>query len=168
MSHDIPLLILLFAPLVVFTLLGVNAAVVFLSLCLGQVLVQYVGSELISGLTTLSPHFSEVNKSLVQLGLLFAPAVASTVIMIGSVRGNGKKILNALPSVGVGLLAALMSVPLFAPGLRKAVQAGSFWQQLSRAQALAVGITALISLVFLWTQRRSVKSLEGGGGKHRR
>ena len=72
MAHYIPLLISLFAPLVVFTIFGVNAAVVFLSLCLGQVLVQYVGTEAISGLTTLSPHLSELNKSMLQLGLLLA------------------------------------------------------------------------------------------------
>jgi len=167
MAHDIPLLISLFAPLVVFTIFGVNAAVVFLSLCLGQVLVQYVGTEAISGLTTLSPHLSELNKSMLQLGLLLAPAVASTFIMIGSVRGKIKKLINILPSMGVGLLATLMGVPLFTPGLRKAIESGSFWKQLSRAEALAVGVTALVSLIFLWTQRRSIKSIEGSGSKHR-
>ncbi|HKR82459.1 MAG TPA: hypothetical protein VJR27_05700 [Candidatus Saccharimonadales bacterium] len=166
-AHDLPLLIALFAPAVVLTLLGINAAVVFLSLCLGEVLVKYVAADALSGMTTLSPHMSDLSKTMVQLGFLFAPAIATSLIMIGSVKGKMRRLVNIVPGFGVGLLIVLIGVPLFTPGLRAAIQAGSFWRELSRAQALVVGLTALISLLFLWSQRRSIKATEGRGSRHR-
>ncbi len=167
MSHDLPLIVAIFAPVVVLSLLGINAAVVFLSLCLGEVLVTYVSSEAISALTTLSPHASALSKSMLQLAFLLGPAILSAVIMVFSVRGMVKRVINVLPALGVGLLGTLMGVPLFTPGLRYAIEGGSFWQQLTRAQALVVGVTALISLLFLWSQRRSAKSGEGRSTRHR-
>lgn len=167
LAHDLPLLIALFAPAVVLTLLGINAAVVFLSLCLGEVLVKYVAADTLSGLTTLSPHTSELSKTMVQLVFLFAPAIVTSIIMIGSVKGKAKRLLNILPGIGVGVLIILVGVPLFTPGLRGAIESGSFWRELTRGQALVVGITSLISLLFLWSQRRAIRGEEGRGSRHR-
>lgn len=167
LAHDLPLLIALFAPAVVLTLLGINAAVVFLSLCLGEVLVKYVAVDTLSGLTTLSPHTSDLSKTMVQLAFLFAPAIVTSVIMIGSVKGKAKRLLNILPGIGVGVLIILVGVPLFTPGLRGAIEAGSFWRELTRGQALVVGVTSLISLLFLWSQRRSIRGEESRGSRHR-
>ena len=166
MSHDIPLIIALVTPLVALTFLGVNASLVFLSLCLGQVLVKYVASSALAGLSVFSAHTSNVTASALQLGFLFGPAIVTTVLMIGSVHGKLRRILNAVPALGVGLLGTLVAVPLFTPGLRQAIEGGPFWHQLDRGQALVVGITALISLLFLWSQRRSFTTAETRSGRH--
>ncbi len=155
MTHDLPLLIALIAPVVLFTVLRVNASVVFLSLCLGQVLVQYVAADTIAVLTAFLPHASELSRSTLQLVFLYGPAVATTVLMLASIRGKIKRLINMIPAAGVGLLGVLLGVPLFTPGLRHALQSGMLWPELTRAQALLVGITALISLLFLWLQRSS-------------
>ncbi len=166
MSHDIPLIIAPLVPVVALVVFRVNAAMVFLSLCLGQVLVKYVAGDALSGLATISPHTSELSKSTLQLAFLFAPALVTMIIMIGSVRGKVRQIVNILPALGVGLLTTLLGVPLVAPGLRGAIESGPFWQQLNRGQALVVGVTAFITLLFLWSQRRSFKGEESRSSRH--
>jgi hypothetical protein len=166
MSHKVIILIILIAPIVVLTVLRINAALVFLSLCLGDVLVKYVADDAISLMTTLSPHASVISRSTLELALLYAPAVITSVFMIWSVRGWFKIVLNVIPAIGVGFLAILLGVPLFAPGLRNAIQGESLWQNVSRAQAMIVGLTALLSLFFLWAGRRRSRAEESG--KHRR
>ena len=166
MSHDLPLVIAFFAPVLVLVLLGVNAAMVFLSLCLGQVLVKYVATDAVSGLTMLSPHISDLSKSSLQLAFLFAPAAVTTIIMIGSIRGKIRRLINILPALGVGLLTVILGVPLCTPGLRSAIDSGSLWQQLNRGQALVVGVSAFISLLFLWSQRRSFRPDEVRSSRH--
>lgn len=164
MSHDLPLLLALIAPIAILTLLGINAALVFLSLCLGQVLVLYVVPDALDLLGLFSAHVTPISKSTMQLAFLYAPAVLTAVLMIGTVRGKVRRLLNIVPAAGVGLLGVIMGVPLFTPALRRAIEHGTFWPQLSRAQAFVVGVTAMMSLFFLWTQNRSL----GESHRHRR
>jgi hypothetical protein len=140
------------APVVLLLLLRVNAAMVFLSLCLGSVLVQFVGRDAQS-LVNLFSGTHAVNSYGVSLGLLLLPAVFTMLVMIATVRGKIALILNLLPALSVGLLALLLAEPLFSPGLRGTIGATSAWQQVERAQVLVVSLGAIISLLFLWLQR---------------
>jgi hypothetical protein len=166
MPHNAIILLILVGPVVALTLLRINAALVFLALCLGEVLVKYVASDALSLLTTVSPHASSVSKSTLELLLLYVPAGITALFMLFSVRGIVKVVLNVVPAVGVGFLAILLGVPLFAPGLSHAIQSESLWQNVSRAQSLIVGLSAMMSLLFLWATRK--RDGNEDSGKRRR
>lgn len=154
------LLIALAAPVLVFTILRVNAAIVFLSLCLGAVMVQYVASDANSLLALFSARAGSASASTIQLGLLLSPMVVSTVVTIFSVHGRLKATLNMFPALAAGLLGLLLAVPLLPGGIRDVLQTQAVWKELVQAQALVVGAGALVSLVFLWTQRAHFKQPE--------
>ncbi len=145
------------APIVVLTVLRVDAAMAFLSLCLGYVLVHFVSGDAVSLLTTFSPHASNLSQSTIKIIFLWLPVVLTTIAMFHSVKGS-KVFLNILPAIGVGVLGLLLVEPSLSPGIRGALAASSYWRQFQQAQTLIVGLTSLISLVFLWTQSRSGKS----------
>jgi hypothetical protein len=157
----------LLAPILVLTILRINAVMVFLGLCLGSVMLRYVGPDATSVLHFALPHASgNVSKSTMDLVLLLGPAVATAFFRIFSVKGKILTLINILPAAGTSFLGILLAIPVLAPGLRYAIEGQSIWQNLVRAQDLVVGISALMSLVYLWTQRRGHRKEEGG--KHRR
>jgi hypothetical protein len=149
-------------PVVVLFFLRVNAAIVFLSLCLGSVLVRFAGDDaksfvnLVSGNAVLSDYG-------ISLALLLLPAVSTMVVMIGTVRGKFRSLLNILPALSVGLLAILLAEPLFSAGLRGAIATTAVWHHVQQAQVLVVCLGSLISLLFLWLQRPK----HGGRDKHK-
>ena len=140
------------APVVLLLLLRVNAAIAFLSLCLGSVLVRFVGNDAQSFVNLFSASRAVSGYGL-SLALLLVPAVFTTLIMVGTVRGKTGRLLNLLPALSAGLLAALLAEPLFSPGLRGAILATSIWQHVQQARALVICLGAVISLLFLWLQR---------------
>lgn len=154
------LIAMLAIPPVVLTVLRVNAVMVFLSLCLGDVLVQYVASDANSMLTLFAPNISPISTSSIQIVVLLVPVILTTVFMMFSIHGHGKTILNLLPAIGTGLLLALLVVPLLPLGTRFAIEAQPLWHQLSKLQSLIVGFSAVIGLFFLWAQRRRAPSKE--------
>lgn len=159
MSYDVLVAIILLLPVVACTLLRINAVMVFLSLCLGDILVKYVASDANSLLTMFAPNISAKITSSIQLIILVLPVILTAVIMVLSVRNRGRTIMNILPAVGVGYLAVLLIVPLLPPGMRVAAQSATLWPELIKLQSLVIGLTAVISLFFLWMQRRR-------GGSH--
>lgn len=165
MPHDVELIIALALPLAVLTLLRINAAIVFLSLCLGYVLVALVANDANSLISFLAPKADSLSRSGWELILLFAPVVLTSVIMLFSIKGRLKVSLNILPAAATSAMAVLLAVPLFTPGLRFALQSSNLWHHLSNAQAFIVGMGALISLVFLWTSRSAVKGSEHKRGR---
>lgn len=151
-------------PAVVLMLLRINAALVFLSLCLGNVLVQFVANDTTTFLTL---HANQVlhqttspSNNLVKIVLLLLPVALTAIFMIRTVNGHGRLILNALPAAGVGLLGALLVVPLLPPGLSHNIVGSPLWSQVTRVQDLIVGASALVCLLVLWLQRPKT------GGKH--
>jgi hypothetical protein len=139
------------APVVLLFLLRVNAALVFLSLCLGNVLVQFAGDDaasIVGGAST----SSYATASTIRLALLVAPAVLTIIFMMGTVRDK-KKYFNILPAIVTGVLLALLAVPLLSPGLSYGIRALDQWQQLTEMQSGVVAISTLVCLVFLWASR---------------
>lgn len=155
MPQEIFLIIALVLPLLALAILRINAVMVFLSLCLGDVLVRYVASEANSMLELFAPNASSIGLSTIHIIILLAPAVLTSVFMLFSVRGRGKQILNILPAAGTSSLAVLLVVPLLPAATRHAIQGQQLWMQLSKLQALIVGASAILSLLFLWAQRRN-------------
>lgn len=140
------------APVVVLSILRVNAAIIFLSLCLGSVLEQFAGNDAHSFTNLLSTKPS-ISSYGISLALLLLPAVFTTLVMIATVRGSLGLILNILPAISVGLLAVLLVVPLMSPGLHGAIVSTNIWQYVQRAQVLVITVGSILSLLFLWMQR---------------
>lgn len=149
MSPEIVLLLLIAGPALLLMVLMADAALVFLSVCLGAVLLQLVGSDANDFFSMFLPSLSGNN---LKIGLLLLPAVLTTIFMIKSVHGS-KLAFNLLPAVGCGFLLALLLVPLLPGGEAYALQHSGIWHQIQQLQALAIGVSALICLLFLWMKR---------------
>lgn len=169
MAPEVTLAGIVILPIALLLGLRVNATLVFLSLCLGDVLTQFVGSDAndFLGLLSSSNGNSVVhpNDSTLRLILLLLPVVLTTIFMIRTIKGTSRLLLNVLPAAGVGLLGGLLVVPLLPPGLSYNIVSSSLWAQAQRAQDLIVGGSALVCLLVLWLQRPKT----GGGhedGKH--
>lgn len=163
----IALAAIVLGPVILLMVLRVNAALVFLSLCLGDVLVQFVANDTSEFLALhadqIPQQASNAGDQTIKLVLLLLPVVLTTIFMIRTIRGKGRLVLNALPSAGVGLLGALLVVPLLPAGLGHNILDSSLWSQVTRAQDLIVGGSAVVCLLVLWLQRPKT-----GGGKHRK
>ena len=159
--HSVPLLVVAIAvPVVGMVLLRVNAAMVFLSLCLGQILVQYVAPQANDLLHMLDSRAGGLSTTTIDLALLLAPAVATAILMLFSVHGGLKRLLNLVPAVAASLLAVLLAGPLLPTNLRHSFHSHQLWVYVSNAQALIVGAGAAVSLFFLWSQRNSLRAPE--------
>jgi hypothetical protein len=167
MTPNATLATIIILPLLLLMALRINATLVFLSLCLGDVLVQFVASDANSFFALFQAHASQVghaDNSTIKIILLLFPVILTTIFMVRTVRGNAKLALNLLPAAGVGLLGALLAVPLLPAGLSHNIVHSSLWDQVQKAQNLIVGSSALICLLVLWLQRP--KTGEGKHGKH--
>jgi hypothetical protein len=138
-------------PVVLLTLLRVNAAFIFLSVCLGDVLVQFVSDDAMTVVGgTGATHM--VSNNIVKLFLLLLPPVLTLLFMVKTLKPSWL-LFNLLPAIGVGLLITLLVVPLTSPGLEHNLVASSLWGDLQKSQDLIVGFSALVCLLFLWRQR---------------
>ena len=160
-SSEITLIALIAIPIVFLMVLRINAALVFLSLCLGDVLVQFVGSDADSILTAMGIH---LGSQTVKLFLLTIPVILTTIFMIRTVKGTSRLALNIFPAAGVGFLGALLIVPLLPPGTTHNVVHSSLWNQVQNAQTTIVSLSTLMCLLVLWLQRP--KAGEKHGKKH--
>ncbi|MDL2341704.1 MAG: hypothetical protein QFB87_01325 [Patescibacteria group bacterium] len=156
-------------PLALLMILRINAALVFLSLCLGDVLVQFVADDANSFISLLqSTHATQATDTVatgsnfIRLVLLLLPVLLTAIFMIKTVKG-AKLLLNILPAAGVGLLGGLLVVPLLSPGLSTNIIQSSLWLQVTKAQNLIVGSSAMVCLLVLWLQRPKAG---GGSEKH--
>src|SRR5271154_2825774 len=86
--------LLVLVPVVLAMLLRINAAVLFMSLCVGEVLVQYVASDTGSFVATFAGHSSNISTSTIRLALLLVPPVLTAIFMFHSVHGGTKLIFN--------------------------------------------------------------------------
>ncbi len=144
----------LLIPVLVLAMLRVNAIVVFLSLCVGQVLVTYVAKDPVSFVAFISPHSGTLSTTALELTILFVPVVLTCVMMVFSVPRGIKSMLNMIPALGVTAMAALLTEPLLTNGLRHTIEAEALWQQLRVLQPVIVGATAFIAVIALWFQRK--------------
>ncbi|HSX17423.1 MAG TPA: hypothetical protein VLH86_04985 [Patescibacteria group bacterium] len=157
MSHDLALILALGVPTLMIVVLRINAAMVFLSLCAGAVLVEYVAPQADDLMNLITPRAGAVSNSTLALILLLAPAIVTSVVTLLSVNGRVRVLVNALPAAAASMLAVLLAVPQLPKNIADAFEKGQAWSILSKAEALVVGGGALMSLFFLWSQRRNFK-----------
>jgi hypothetical protein len=157
MSYDLILILALALPVLIFVTLRVNAAMVFLSVCLGAILVEQVGTQAIEMTGLFTPKEYSASQTTINLVMLLAPAVLTTIVTAFSVHGRIKVALNLVPATAASMLAVLLAVPMLSRGLAFNLMSQQTWHILYNAEALVVGAGALVSLFFLWTQRRSFR-----------
>ncbi len=146
--QNIALLLAIGLPIVLLVLLRTNAAVVFLSLCAGSLLVRFAGDE--AGLVgSVVSNNSLVVSQYAQVALLLLPAVLSAIILTKSMRGP-KGIINIVPAVAVGLVGVLLAVPLLPLQPQNAISGVSGWESLEQNKQMVVIGSVLVSLVVLW------------------
>ncbi|HSH17840.1 MAG TPA: hypothetical protein VK978_00500 [Candidatus Saccharimonadales bacterium] len=162
MDPLIILIALLAAPVLLIMVLRINAAQVFLSLCLGNVLVQFIGQDAgtILASATARPPGMPAGQSYVNLILLLLPVVLTMLIMMHSVKGGAKLAYNFLPALGASLLLALLAVPLLSADLTGSITTLPLWQELENLQTLILSVSTLLCLLFLWMQRPKKASKE--------
>ncbi len=148
-------------PLVVLYWLKVNAAAVFLALCLGYVLLAFDEQNAYSLTTGQVPFQLKQANIFVNLALLLGPALITLFIQIGSLHGK-LKYFNILPALGVGLFVALLVVPELPTSLHQSITSTTYWVKLVRYQATIVGVSATVAAVFFWLNLRK----QGGEKKH--
>lgn len=165
MSYDVILLAALAIPVLLFLILRVNAAMVFLSVCLGAVLVDHVAGDADLIVNSFSPTTNSLSQTTIELLLLLVPTVLTAVIMAFSVQGRIRVFLNIFPAAASSILLVLLAVPMLPRSLAFNLMTQDVWRILSNAEALVIGAGALVSLFFLWTQRRNFRAQEKHG-KH--
>jgi len=148
------LLVIMLIPLVGFYLLRINAALVFLSLCLGYVLLSFDSRNASSIANNLASHkYVPIHLTLtavmVNLALLLGPAVLSIIFQIGSIHKH-QKLFNLVPSLGVSLFAPILIVPLLPNSIMTAIVHTSYWSKLITSQAAIVGFGSLVAIIFFW------------------
>jgi hypothetical protein len=148
-------------PVVALTVLRINAAIVFLSLCLGEVLVMFVSKDATSTVGILNST-GHADLGMVSFGLLVVPAILTAFCMIGTIKGKLTQVLNVLPAIAVGVLTLLLAKPLFSGAMQSGIESTVIWEQVQGLQTIVVSASALISLFFLWIQRPKSKSKEEG------
>ena len=169
MSPVVILASIVLVPVVLLMVLRVNAALVFLSLCLGAVLTQFLGPDTNALLALFSSHSGQTvtaSQTTAQLVLLAIPVIVTTCFMLKTVPKGLKLILNLFPAAGSGLLLALLVVPLLPASTSESIVATSLWQQAVRAQDLIVGMSAFICLFAILSLRPKHASGDKHGKKH--
>lgn len=151
---------LLTVPFILLMFLRINASIVFLSVCLGYVLMSFVGSDARDFMAGAFPNLSASGDT-IKLGLLVLPVVLTMIFMIKTVRGS-RLLLNILPAIGVGCLLSVLAIPLLPPDTVATVSGLSLWHELTSLQDIVVGASALVCLFSLWLQRPKSKSEEHG------
>ncbi|HEY4964338.1 MAG TPA: hypothetical protein VIH90_06630 [Candidatus Saccharimonadales bacterium] len=162
-----PLVIILgiiLVPALALILLKVNAVLVYLTLCLGAVLSQFVSNN--SQLNSFVVKSSMVNKYLggssnIRLGLVIIPPILTAIFMIRTAKGH-KLSINIVTSLAVGLLALFLVVPLLPISISTSISTSSLWNQLSKYEGMIVGLSSVLVLVLLILHRSKMSS----GGSH--
>lgn len=158
--QNLALLLAIAVPIALLIVLRTNAAIVFLSLCAGALLVRFVGDD--AGLVgSAIGNNSVVVSQYAQVALLLIPVVLSAILLGKSMRGP-KGLLNILPAIGVGLVGVLLVVPLLPTNLNEAITASDGWSIMQDNQQLIIVISVVVSLVALWLSHPKT----GGKKKH--
>ena len=144
--------VLIGLPLLLTFVLRVNAGVIFLALCAGSVISQFVSNDVVQIVNSILPRSGDTTGSVIQLLLLLLPAGLTILFMRRSITG-AKTLINILPAAGSGLLTALLAVPLLSAGTRYNIMASQAWSVLQQFQSLIIGAGAFVSLLVLWSSK---------------
>lgn len=150
------LIVSLVLPVLLLLILRTNTAVVFFSLCAGSVLVNYGGNTVITFANSFFAQGSGIIDSYLQIGLLFLPALVSTILLRKSFK-SPKLVIFALPAFAVSLTGLLLVVPLLPGGIQHNVMVTEVWKQVDSYRDLIIITAFVVSLAVLWISKPSHK-----------
>jgi hypothetical protein len=164
MTYLIVLIALAAVPLLAIVLLRVNAAIAFMSLALGSLLVTYAAQDINTIFGGFSAGNGLNNYQWIKLGLLTLPFLVVVLFTRKHVKGS-KQWLNVVPALASGLLFALLATPLLPADVQRHIHAQAVWKQLDNLETAAVLGGAVFALLFLLLTHR--KKHDDEGGKHK-
>lgn len=141
-------------PILAILLLRSDAALVFLSLCAGFVLTEFMGENSVLVVSTVNQN---VKDSYVLLAVLLAPAILMLFALRKSIS-KSKQIFNIMPAIAVGLGGIILAHPLLPEALQKQLSAGHLWPSISSAKDLIMGGGVIVSFIAVWLLHRSPKA----------
>jgi len=145
---DVVLASLILGPAAITFLLRSNAALGFLTLCLGFVL----STSVIGDLKQL---LSEINLSVTQstlgLILLIAPLTITLIFSRGAKKKELFFWLQMIVALCTGGLLALSVAPILASSSEFDLSTSAFWDELQNLQSVIIGIGAILSLFLVWS-----------------
>jgi hypothetical protein len=146
--QNLVLIVAIAVPVLLLVLLRANAAVVFLSLCAGSLLVRFIGDDanLVGSAVANNSHIVSQYSEIV---LLFLPVLLAIFITRKSVPAS-KLLFNVIAAVAFALLAVVLTVPLLPAGAQHVVVSTQGWKLLEHNKSLVVGAGVLASLIVLW------------------
>jgi len=165
---DIWLIAILIIPIALIAFLRVNAIFVYLGLCLGYVLSQFVVSTKI---VTKIPDYSKVTKlstnSNIHLLLLVIPPLLIILTMFKTAPKKKILSLNLAGAVAVGALAVITVVPKLPINTALSIVSSSIWSNISKYEGSVVAVTAIFILLLLVSQRSKLKPQPKEGKHHK-
>lgn len=145
---------LILLPLVLVLVLRAHGAIVFMSLCLGSVLMAYASPDVTDFLTEFFSVSLLETEQWVKLGLLTLPVLLTLLFTRKTITG-GKQLFNFLPALTTGMLLALLAMPLFPSGVQQTIEGNDAWNTLSNLQTAVLLGGSFFSLVFILVTNRS-------------
>jgi hypothetical protein len=144
---DILLGVLALGPLTITLLLKSNAALSFLSLCAGFVVISFAGTDLEN--LTGQLNFS-INSGTLNLALLALPLLLTLLFTKKSYKDKPALIFHAAIALCAGGLLALVGIPLLSESVRANFAGSEPWSQLQHAQGAVIGAGVFLSLATVW------------------
>lgn len=149
-------------PVVVMVFLRINAAMVFLGLALGSLLVRLIGPEATNAVQSSG---QSVPQHYLLLGLLFAPAVIIAVTQYHSLKSKSRQFINILPALATGAVGLLLSLPYFSPHLRGQISHTHLSAILDSYRWLVIAAGAILSLLLFQKPAKKAKADDDTGKK---
>ena len=144
---DVILAILVFAPLGLTFLLKSNAALAFLALCAGFVLISF--SDI--NIQDLTKNLSfQLTSSTFNLILLIIPYAGTLLLRRKALHGQLKSVLQYLAALCGGVLLALVAIPLLNESARLNFANSWAWDDLQKIQTPVIIAGVVISLSLVW------------------
>lgn len=133
-----------------------HAATVFLSLCLGSVLVTYMSPDVIDFITAIYRSSPAVIAQITKLVLLILPALIAMFFTRKSVYSGGKTMLNLFSALASGMLLGLLLVPLLSSDFQRSLEAEPLWNHISSMQTPVLIMGSVFSLLYIMVANKSI------------
>ena len=146
------LIIIIAAVAVSLLAIRTNAALVFLALVAGNVILQFANKNMayVNGHidTKILPHQFTITKPSVELAVLLIPPVLVAALLKHN-QGITKWPMQVFPAVATGVVGVLLVVPLLSQSLQNSITQNKLWSLLEQYQIPLVTLGVAISLVVI-------------------
>lgn len=143
------LIVIVAAVAVILLAIKTNAALVFLALGIGNVLLQFANKNMayVNGHldNNLLPHRFTVSGSSLELAILLAPPILVAALVKHN-QGFSKWPLQIFPAIATGVVGILLVVPLLSQSMQDSISQNKFWNLLEQYQVPVVGLSVAVSL----------------------